>query len=152
MLSTKPIDASQLTFRYSGTAQHFEYDRDTEKRDKDQTRHPDTGFPMWKVRCVAVYRAAGEHGEITVTVAAKEPPTARLRRGDHVLRPRRQGLGHQREPRPDLAGRNVYVPCGGSPGIGLAGSRIGPDQAAGGSQVLTATAAPRQATASEPPP
>ncbi len=76
MLSTKPIDASQLTFRYSGTAQHFEYDRDTEKRAKDQTRHPDTGFPMWKVRCVAVYRAAGEHGEITVTVAAKEPPTA----------------------------------------------------------------------------
>lgn len=75
MLSTKPIDASQLTFRYSGTAQHFAYDRDTEKRAKDQSRHPDTGMPMWKVRCVAVYRLAGEHGEITVTVPSKEPPT-----------------------------------------------------------------------------
>ena len=49
MLSTKPIDASQLTFRYSGTAQHFEYDRDTEKRAKDQTRHPETGYPLGKV-------------------------------------------------------------------------------------------------------
>ena len=73
MLSTKPIDASQLTFRYSGTA---EYDRASGNRAKDQTRHPDTGYPLWKVRCVAVYRAAGEHGEITVTVGSKEPPVA----------------------------------------------------------------------------
>ncbi len=76
MLSTKPIDGSQLTFRYSGTAQHFAYDRDAEKRAKDQSRNPDTGLPLWKVRCVAVYRLAGEHGEITVTVPSKEPPTA----------------------------------------------------------------------------
>ena len=76
MLSTKPIDASQLTFRYSGTAEHYEYDRDSGNRAKDQTRHPDTGYPLWKVRCVAVYRQAGEHGEITVTVGSKEPPVA----------------------------------------------------------------------------
>ncbi|MGF1600315.1 MAG: hypothetical protein ACFCVK_26020 [Acidimicrobiales bacterium] len=76
MLSTKPIDASQLTFRYSGTAEHYEYDRETEKRAKDQTRHLDTGYPLWKVRCVAVYRAGGEHGEITVTVPSKEAPVA----------------------------------------------------------------------------
>ncbi len=76
MLSTKPIDASQLTFRYSGTGEHYEYDRDTEKRAKDQTRHKDTGYLLWKVRCVAVYRAGGEHGEITVTVPAKDIPTA----------------------------------------------------------------------------
>jgi hypothetical protein len=76
MLSTKPIDAGQLAFRYSGTGEHYEYDRDTEKRAKDQTRHTDTGYLLWKVRCVAVYRAGGEHGEITVTVPSKEVPTA----------------------------------------------------------------------------
>ena len=76
MLSTKPIDTTNLTFRYSGTSEHYEYDRDTEKRAKDQTRDPNTGFPLWKVRCVAVYRAAGEHGEITVTVPHPAPPTA----------------------------------------------------------------------------
>ncbi len=76
MLSTKPIDASQLTFRYSGTAEHYEYDRDTQKRNSEQTRHPDTGLPLWKVRCVAVYRKGGEHGEITVTVPSVEAPTA----------------------------------------------------------------------------
>lgn len=76
MLSTKPIDASQLTFRYSGAAEHYEYDRDTEQRLKEQTRHPETGYPLWKVRCVAVYRRGGEHGEITVTVPSKEPPVA----------------------------------------------------------------------------
>ena len=68
MLSTKPIDTRNLTFRYSGTAEHYEYDRETEKRMTTQTRDQNTGYPVWKVRCVAVYRAAGEHGEITVTV------------------------------------------------------------------------------------
>lgn len=76
MLSTKPIDASQLTFRYSGTGEHYEYDRESGNRAKDQTRNSDTGYLLWKVRCVAVYRAAGEHGEITVTVPAKDIPTA----------------------------------------------------------------------------
>ena len=76
MLSTKPIDATQLTFRYSGSAEHYEYDRDTEKRLKDQTRDEDTGMPVWKIRCVAVFKAAGEHGEITVTVPHPEPPAA----------------------------------------------------------------------------
>lgn len=76
MLSTKPIDTTQLTFRYSGTAEHYEYDRATERRASDQTRHEDTGYPLWKVRCVAVYRNAGEHGEITVTVPNAEPPVA----------------------------------------------------------------------------
>lgn len=76
MLSTKPIDASQLTFRYSGANEHFNYNRETEKREEHQTRDPDTGQPMWKVRCVAVYRTGGEHGEITVTVPSLEPPTA----------------------------------------------------------------------------
>ena len=76
MLTTKPIDASQLTFRYSGAAEHFEYDRETEKRAKVQTRHEETGFPLWKVRCVAVYRKGGEHGEITVTVPNGEIPAA----------------------------------------------------------------------------
>jgi hypothetical protein len=76
VLSTKPIDASELTFRYSGTAEHFEYDRDTEKRAKEQTRDEDTGYPLWKIRCVAVYKQVGEHGEITVTVPHPEPPAA----------------------------------------------------------------------------
>ena len=76
MLSTKPIDASQLTFRYSGAAEHYEYNRDTEKRASEQTRDEDTGQPLWKVRCVAVYKTKGEHGEITVTVPASEPPAA----------------------------------------------------------------------------
>jgi hypothetical protein len=74
MLSTKPIDSNALTFRYSGAAKHYEFDRDTEKRSKDQTVVD--GLPVWKVRCVAVYRAAGEHGEITVTVAHPVEPTA----------------------------------------------------------------------------
>jgi hypothetical protein len=81
MLSTKPIDASQLTFRYSGAAAHYEFNRETEKRETDQTVDVDengqgTGLPLWKVRCVAVYRAGGEHGEITVTVPNAEPPAA----------------------------------------------------------------------------
>lgn len=76
MLTTKPIDASQLSFRYSGAGEHYEYDRETEKRSKEQTRHPATGFPLWKVRCVAVYRKGGEHGEITVTVPCAEIPAA----------------------------------------------------------------------------
>lgn len=76
MLSTKPIDATKLTFRYSGAAEHYEYNRDTEKRASDQTRDPDTGQPLWKVRCVAVYKTGGEHGEISVTVPHSEPPAA----------------------------------------------------------------------------
>ena len=76
MLSTKPIDASQLTFRYSGATEHYEFIRETEKRATEQTRDPDTGQLLWKVRCVAVYRTAGEHGEITVTVPSSMPPTA----------------------------------------------------------------------------
>ncbi|MFV0522983.1 MAG: hypothetical protein ACK5RL_00570 [Acidimicrobiales bacterium] len=76
MLSTKPIDTNQLTFRYSGAAEHYEYDRATERRATEQTRDEDTGYPLWKVRCVAVYRTGGEHGEITVTVPHSEPPAA----------------------------------------------------------------------------
>ncbi|MGB5758261.1 MAG: hypothetical protein WBM50_15200 [Acidimicrobiales bacterium] len=76
MLSTKPIDPTQLTFRYSGAAEHYEYDRDTQKRTAEQTRDDDTGYLLWKVRCVAVYREAGEHGEITVTVPHPQPPAA----------------------------------------------------------------------------
>jgi len=81
VLSTKPIDTTQLTFRYSGAAKHYEYDRDTEKRATDQTIDVDengvgTGLPLWKVRCVAVYKAGGEHGEITVTLPHPESPAA----------------------------------------------------------------------------
>lgn len=76
MLNTKPIDGSKLAFRYSGASEHYEYDRETNQRAKVQTRHEETGFQLWKVRCVAVYRAGGEHGEITVTVPANEPPVA----------------------------------------------------------------------------
>jgi hypothetical protein len=81
VLSTKPIDTTALTFRYSGTAKHYTYDRDTEKRATEQTIDVDengegTGMPLWKVRCVAVYRDVGEHGEITVTVPHPEPPAA----------------------------------------------------------------------------
>lgn len=76
MLSTKPIDSAELTFRYSGAAEHYGYNRETEKREEHQTRDPETGLPMWKVRCVAVYKSQGEHGEISVTVPSIEPPTA----------------------------------------------------------------------------
>ncbi|MEM7272740.1 MAG: hypothetical protein AAF547_06650 [Actinomycetota bacterium] len=74
MLSTKPIDTRHLTFRYSGAAGHYEYDRDTEKRAREQTMLD--GVPVWKIRCVAVYRSAGEHGEITVTVPHPIEPAA----------------------------------------------------------------------------
>lgn len=76
MLTTKPIDDSKLTFRYSGASEHYEYDRATEKRASEQTRDPDTGMPVWKVRCVAVHQKASEHGEITVTVPNSIPPAA----------------------------------------------------------------------------
>ncbi len=76
MLSSKPIDASKLKFRYSGATEHYEYDRATEKRAEHQTRDENTGMPVWKVRCVAIYQNAGEHGEITVSVPHPVPPTA----------------------------------------------------------------------------
>ncbi len=76
MLNTKPIDTRHLKFRYSGTAEHYTYDRDTNTRIPGQTRDEATGCPLWKVRCVVSYKAAMEHGEITVVVPHPEPPTA----------------------------------------------------------------------------
>ena len=75
MLNTKPINPDHLRFRYSGAAKHYEFNRETEKRSKEQTTLED-GTPVWKVRCVAVYPAVAEHGEITVTVAHPNEPTA----------------------------------------------------------------------------
>ncbi len=43
MLSTKPVDTRHLTFRYSGTAEHYEYDRDTENP-TSQFGHADTAL------------------------------------------------------------------------------------------------------------
>lgn len=76
MLNTKPIDTRQLRFMYSGSTEHYEYNRDTGKRSEEQTRDDDTGYPIWKIRCVVAYRAAMEHGEITVVVPHPDPPAA----------------------------------------------------------------------------
>ena len=147
MLSTKPIDASQLTFRYSGTGEHYEYDRDTEKLAKDQTRHKDTGYLLWKVRCVAVYRGRRRARRDHRHRARQGHPDGRLRRRDHVLRSRRQGLVHQRQPGPDLARRVLRRPRRHAlPGIDTGFGR-------GERRRLRRTAAERQMTghASEQP-
>ena len=71
-LATKPIDATQLTFRFSGCAEHFTWENG--KRADAQTRDPDTGFPVWKVRANVTFPEAEEHGVVTITVAAKDNP------------------------------------------------------------------------------
>ena len=71
-LATKPIDATQLTFRYSGCAEHFSWENG--KRAEAQTRDPDTGFPVWKVKANVTFAEAEEHGVVTVTVASKDNP------------------------------------------------------------------------------
>jgi hypothetical protein len=80
-LQTLPIDATNLTFRYSGAAEHFTWDDG--ERAKEQSRDEDTGLPLFKVRCVVSYRAKEEAGEISVVVPCSEPPAAEFE--SHVM-------------------------------------------------------------------
>ena len=80
-LQNMPIDTTNLTFRYSGAAEHFAWDDGV--RAKEQSRDEDTGLPLFKVRCVVSYRAKEEAGEISVMVPCTEPPTAEFE--SHVM-------------------------------------------------------------------
>ncbi len=80
-LQTMPIDATNLTFRYSGAAEHYAWDDG--ERAKDQSRDEDTGLPLYKVRCVVSYRLKEEAGEISVVVPCAEPPAAEFE--SHVM-------------------------------------------------------------------
>lgn len=80
-LQTMPIDPSNLTFRYSGAAEHFTWDDG--ERAKEQSRDENTGQLLYKVRCVVSYRAKEEAGEVAVIVPCTEPPTAEFE--SHVM-------------------------------------------------------------------
>lgn len=71
-LATKPIDARELTFKYSGCSEHFTWENG--KRAEAQTRDPDTGFLMWKIKTNVVFADAEEHGVVTVTVPSRDNP------------------------------------------------------------------------------
>ncbi len=76
-----PIDATNLTFRYSGAAEHFTWDDG--ERAKEQSRDENTGQLLYKVRCVVSYRQREEAGEVSVIVPCSEPPTAEFE--SHVM-------------------------------------------------------------------
>ena len=80
-LQNMPIDTTNLTFRYSGATEHFQWDDG--ERAKEQSRDENTGLPLYKVRCVVSYRAKEEAGEISVLVPCSEPPAAEFE--SHVM-------------------------------------------------------------------
>lgn len=74
-LQTMPIDTSQLEFRYHGASEFRAFNRDTEKREKEQARDEDTGFPIFTIRCQVLFREQRESGLISVRVPlAASPP------------------------------------------------------------------------------
>jgi len=80
-LQTMPIDATNLTFRYSGAAEHFTWDDG--ERAKEQSRDENTGQLLYKGRCVVSYRAREEAGEVSFIVPCSEPPAAEFE--SHVM-------------------------------------------------------------------
>jgi hypothetical protein len=73
-LQIMPVDTSKLEFRYHGASEYFEYDRDTNKRNPDQARDTETGYPIYTVRCQVLFRDQRSAGMIAVRVPLPEPP------------------------------------------------------------------------------
>ena len=73
-LQTMPIDISQLEFRYHGASEYKAYNSDTDKRETDQARDEDTGYPIFVVRCQVLFRDVRESGLISVRVPMASPP------------------------------------------------------------------------------
>ncbi len=73
-LNELKLDSSDLKFRYSGTAEHFEWNDGT--RAEHQTHDPDTGHPLWKVRVTIIDPIAEATSTATITVPSLTPPTA----------------------------------------------------------------------------
>ncbi len=73
-LQTMPIDTSALEFRYHGASEYRAFNRDTEKREKDQARDENTGHLIYTVRCQVIFRRNRESGLITVRVPLPTPP------------------------------------------------------------------------------
>lgn len=74
-LQTMPIDTTALEFRYHGASEFKPYDRDTEKRSKEQARDEDTGYLIYTVRCQVIYRELRESGLISVRVPLANKPS-----------------------------------------------------------------------------
>lgn len=68
------IDTTGMKFRFVSSTSHHEYRN--EARVEDQTRDPDTGFPLWKVRVSIVDPKAETATTGTVTVPSAEQPVA----------------------------------------------------------------------------
>ena len=77
-LQIMPVDTTKLEFRYHGATAFHEYDRDTNKRSTDQARDPNTGYPIFTVRCQVLYRTERQAGMIAVRVPLSEPPSEDL--------------------------------------------------------------------------
>ncbi len=77
-LQTMPIDTTSLEFRYHGASEYRAFNKETEKKDKEQARCPDTGYPIFSVRCQVLFREERESGLITVRVPLPEAPSEDL--------------------------------------------------------------------------
>ena len=77
-LQTMPIDTSQLEFRYHGASEYRAFNKDTEKKEKEQARDEDTGYPIYTIRCQVLFREMRESGLISVRVPLPAPPTEDL--------------------------------------------------------------------------
>ena len=77
-LPTKPIDTTQLEFRYQGASEYRAYNSDTDRRDEHQARDENTGYPIFTIRCQVLFRAQRESGLITVRVPLPAPPAEDL--------------------------------------------------------------------------
>lgn len=70
------INQDRLKFRYVSAVEHYEYDNGV--RSETQTRDPDTGHPLWKVRATIVDPTAGAATAATITIPATQPPEAEI--------------------------------------------------------------------------
>ena len=73
-IQTFAIDTSLYEFRYHGASEYKAYNRETEKRNTEQARDEDTGYPIYSVRCQVLFRELRESGIITIRVPLTEPP------------------------------------------------------------------------------
>ncbi len=69
-----PIDTSQLEFRYHGASEYRAFNKDTEKKEKEQARDENTGYPIYTIRCQVLFRQQRESGLISVRVPLVSPP------------------------------------------------------------------------------
>ena len=77
-LQTMPLDTTALEFRYHGASEYRAFNKETEKKDKEQARCTDTGYPIFSIRCQVLFREERESGLITVRVPLPEAPTEDL--------------------------------------------------------------------------